>query len=509
MVRCAKCFSIVCVFFSAVAVAADDSRELRIEIHGTDGKPLPCRVHLANEQGAPQLAPGLPSWRDHFNCNGTATLTLPPGKYNYAIERGPEHQRLRGELDLKAGREAFTGQLKRIANLVERGWHAGDLHVHRKPEDVELLMQSEDLQVAQVISWWNQRNLWSDRSLPVNAVTQFDGGRFYDVLAGEDERGGGALLFHRMSQPLEITKAKREFPASIEYGLQARQSQPSAWIDIEKPFWWDVPLWLAHGLSDSIGLANNHMQRLQMYPGEAWGKPRDEARLSAPHGNAYWTQEIYYHVLNSGLRIPPSAGSASGVLANPVGYNRVYVQTTTPLKYEAWWDGLRAGRCFVTNGPLLLVTANSQPPGAVLRASNGDAVEIALNGELVSVDRVPRLEIVVNGEVQQTVTMDGSMHQNWTATLSMPRSGWILVRAIADVPETFRFASTGPFYVEVGDQPRRVSRRSAQFFADWLRERQDRVTRAITQEAELKSMLSFYETASQFWDDRLRAANAE
>ena len=28
---------------------------------------------------------------------------------------------------------------------------------------------------------------------------------------------------------------------------------------------------------------------------------------------------IYYHLLNCGLRVPPSAGSASGVLPNPVG----------------------------------------------------------------------------------------------------------------------------------------------------------------------------------------------
>ena len=32
--------------------------------------------------------------------------------------------------------------------------------------------------------------------------------------------------------------------------------------------------------------------------------------------------------------------------------------------------------------------------------------------------------------------------------ISFSRSGWFLVRAIADVAQTFRFASTGPFYVE-------------------------------------------------------------
>src|SRR3712207_9493398 len=69
-------------------------------------------------------------------------------------------------------------------------------------------------------------------------------------------------------------------------------------------------------------LFRSHMCRDRMFESEAWGKPRLVERLPAPRGNGFWTQEIYYHLLNAGLRLPPSAGSASGVLPNPVGYNR-------------------------------------------------------------------------------------------------------------------------------------------------------------------------------------------
>ncbi len=130
----------------------------------------------------------------------------------------------------------------------------------------------------------------------------------------------------------------------------ALKANDEAWIDIEKPFWWDVPVWLASGKLKSIGLANNHMCRDRMYEDEAWGKPRPADRLPPPLGSGYGTQQIYYHVLNAGLRVPPSAGSASGVLPNPVGYNRVYVHLDKELTYADWWQGLRAGRCFVTNG---------------------------------------------------------------------------------------------------------------------------------------------------------------
>src|SRR4029450_11811058 len=87
--------------------------------------------------------------------------------------------------------------------------------------------------------------------------------------------------------------------------------------------------------------------------GEAWGKPRETALYPAPHGNGRWSEHIYYELLNCGLRVPPSAGSASGVLPNPVGYNRVYVHCDGELTWESWWENLRRGQVVGTNGPLL------------------------------------------------------------------------------------------------------------------------------------------------------------
>ena len=225
------------------------------------------------------------------------------------------------------------------------------------------------------------------------------------------------------------------------------------WIDIEKPFWWDVPVWLANGEIDSIGLANNHMCRSSMMENEAWGKPRDAARLPPPRGNGLWSQEIYYHILNCGLRVPPSAGSASGVLPNPVGYDRVYVHVDGEMSYDKWWQGLKAGHSFVTNGPLLLVRANKQLPGHVFTAPEGGKVVVHLDARLISLDRVPALEIVKNGCVEQRVSPD-SLAAGKLATITFDRSGWFLVRAVADFPYTFRFASTAPFYVEIGDAKR-------------------------------------------------------
>ena len=338
--------------------------QLEISIADTGGNPLPCRVHLIDQHGNAQKVEGQPFWHDHFVTSGRVTASLSPGKYRYAIERGPEYRRKAGQLEIAAGESRkLDVKLERIADLRAAGWYCGDLHVHRPVAEIEQLMRAEDLDFAPVITWWNNRNLWKGKVIPEQVVRQFDGHRIYTVMAGEDEREGGALLYFGLKSPLDIETDDREVPSPMQFVGEARQRNPDVWIDIEKPFWWDVPVWLASGQMNSIGVANNHMCRSQMYANEAWGKPRDPNRLPEPLGNGYWTQEIYYHMLNTGLRLPPSAGSASGVLPNPVGYNRVYVHLDDPFTSDAWFRGLSRGRCFVTNGPLLLVTADGELPG--------------------------------------------------------------------------------------------------------------------------------------------------
>jgi hypothetical protein len=487
---------------------ADSSVEFTI-IDG-DGAMVPCRIHLRDAEGRPRHPADLPAWDDHFVCDGNASIPLAAGNYRYEIERGPEHQRLTGGIDIGGGgTHRHRIVMGRIADLKQSGWYSGDVHVHRPVEDVSLLMRAEDLHVAPVITWWNQRNLWAERAPPATTLTRLEGDRWYDVMAGEDEREGGALLYFGLSRPLEIADAKREFPSPLAFAAAARGANPAVWIDIEKPFWWDVPVWLASGAARTIGIANNHMCRSRMYENEAWGRPRDSDRLPAPRGNGYWSQEIYYHVLNVGLRLPPSAGSASGVLPNPVGYNRAYVHLDGELTWEKWRDGLLSGRSFVTNGPLLICRANGEWPGHVFTVERGTPVRVDLQIDLTSLDHVPAVEVVCNGEVVETLAMEIGQQQSLTASLKFNAGDWFLIRAISDRPETFRFASTAPYYVEAPDVPPRISRRSAEFFLSWTREREERARRALTDPAEARAVLAFHDDAIQYWQDVVARANAD
>jgi hypothetical protein len=491
----------------AARARKDDPGRLELAVvDQATGKTIPARAHLKDANGKPLRAGKLPFWHDHFVCPGTVSLEAPAGKYTVEVERGPEYTLHTDSFTLAAGAtKKLTVELKRLAHLAAEGWWPGELHVHRPLEDVELLMRAEDLHVAPVITWWNKRNLWAKAKPPDDPLVRFDGNRFTHVTAGEDEREGGALLYFHLRRPLAITEATREYPSPLTFAAEARK-HAGAWIDAEKPFWWDVPVWVAAGQVDSIGIANNHMCRDKMYEGEAWGKPRVADRYPAPHGNGYWSQDIYYRLLDCGLRIPPSAGSASGVLPNPVGYNRVYVHVGKDLTWEKWWEGLRAGRSFVTNGPLLRVTAGGELPGHVFTAAAGREVKLELKGDLVTRDPVRVLEVVKDGEVLRRVSAADLARTGSLGTLTFTSSGWLLVRAVADHPKTFRFASTAPFYVEVGDAKRRVSRSAAQFFLEWVRERKGRVK--LDDPRQRAEVLGHHDAAEKFWQDLVTRATA-
>ncbi|MCP5517844.1 MAG: CehA/McbA family metallohydrolase [Verrucomicrobiales bacterium] len=478
----------------AVGPGRADGR-LRLSItEGATSRSAPCSVFLTSPDGRPVRPPGLPFWNDHFATDGRSEFPLPAGLYRYELDRGPEFHVARGERVVRDGETAtLSARLERIADLPAEGWWSGETHVHRDRAEIPLLMRTADLHLAEVVTWWNETNPWTDANMPATPVLHFDEHRFADVLAGEDERNGGALLFFGRRTPLAITGSQREYPPSMRF-LRAAKQDPATWVDVEKPFWLDFPIWLASGLVDSVGICQNHMQRGGMLDNEAWGRARDTAKYPGPHGNGFWTQDIYYHALNCGFRLPPTAGSASGVLPNPVGYNRLYAHVEGELTYPKWWEAVRAGRAFVSNGPLLRCRAGGQLPGHVFKSDQ--PIRIVIDGQLDSRDPVAAVELVRNGRVEAI---------SLPTAITVQESGWFLVRARADVAHTFRFASTAPWYVEIGNDPRHVQRESAQFFLDWVRER--RAGLQLDDASQRAEVVEEIARAEEFWKRKVAQAS--
>jgi hypothetical protein len=469
------------------------------------GKPIACRMHVVGPKKKPFKPDKTPFWHDHFVVPGKIVLKLPVGNYSFTIERGLEYLDQTGHFTINTfADDSKQVDLRRFIDMAAGGWWSGDLAVRRLPRDIELLMKADDLHVAEVITWRNGKDSFVGQS-PKEPVVRFDGDRFYQPLAGVSSWAGTELLLLNSRWPLKLPAAEGEHSLLLTHLTAAREDN-HLWVDASKPFWWDVPMLAAAGQLDSIEIAHSHLCREGVTGNEAGGRPRDRTRYPDPWGNAQWSQYIYFQLLECGLRIPPTAGSGSGESPNPVGYNRVYVHVDGELSYDSWWQGLRAGQVFVTNGPLLKPTVEGQLPGHVFEAEAGANLELEVGLTLSTREPISYLEIVRDGKVKHSIAFDTYAHSGKLPKLQFDRSGWFLIRAVTDLPKTYRFAMTGPYYVEIGGQ-RRISKSAAQFFLDWVDQRAEQIKLAYPQQQ--REVLDGHRQARTFWQDVLSRANAE
>src|SRR6266702_4029916 len=199
------------------------------------------------------------------------------------------------------------------------------------------------------------------------------------------------------------------------------------------------------------------------------------------------TSEIWYRLLNCGFRLPAAAGTDAfpnfASLRGPPGLLRVFVQSGPRLDHRTWLAGLKAGRTFVTNGPLLEFSLAGRGIGDEIKIS-AEMRQLRAVVRLRSNVPVDHLEIIGNGKVVATVPV-GADRMTAADTVLVPvnGSGWYVLRAYSDraelpVLDLYPFASTGPIYVRVGDEPVRSSD-DAGFFVRWI-ERMEALTRAST-----------------------------
>jgi hypothetical protein len=459
--------------------------QLTIEVVDSEtGQPIAARMHLKNARGRPltlRLA-NTAEFGGHFYIDGKLVLPLRAGQYTFELDAGPEYRTQSGHFETERHADDTERiEMKRVANLAEEGWYGGDLDVLRRVEDVTLIMRAEGLHVAP-----------SGGERPRRKTPTQD--EF--LLLFEAANGAGNTL-ERVALDTSL--------AAIE---DARQKNLR--VVARTPYAWEVPAWLASGELAAISLIHHHALRDDVVDNEKDGRPRDRSLFPGNTGNGRWSEAIYYHALNCGLRVPPAAGSGSGTNDNPVGTNRVYVHCGEEFSNERWWEGLEAGRVVVTNGPLLRPLVEGHPPGYIFRLEAGESLSLEVAANLATRVPVEYLQIIKNGAVASEVRLaDFVNRKGRLPPVSFDESGWFLVRAVTTNQKVYQFASSGPFYVEQAGSPR-VSRRSVQFFLDWTSEVETRLGReSRLDEAERERLLAEHQSARRFFEGLLATANAE
>lgn len=388
---------------------------------------------------------GQPWYIGSFVAKGDSVLEVPPGSYIVVAERGPEFVRFQETVEVgDAGPARLEVRLNRWIHMSGRGWWSGDLHVHRPMEDTPALLEAEDINLAVVFTMWNKRDLWAGKPFPKTDATTIAPDRAMTVLNAEDERGGGAWMFHGLREKLALGVDGRWFPIGLDFIREAKAQRSEdglfPWFDCEKPIWWETPVVMALDPPDSFGVLHNHFNQYGIHASEAWGRPRDVGKYPGGRGFVDYSLGLYYKYLNLGFRLPPSAGSASGVLPNPVGYNRTYVRMgplgSQPFTVENWYAGLRDGESFVTNGPMLFFHAVEQ----------ADRVWITINAE--ARDPIEKVEIIANGKVVSSVEPPGSLRGYSTElSLHLGEHSWVAARCFTKADHTIRMAHSRPVYL--------------------------------------------------------------
>ncbi len=496
------------------------------------GKPTPFRIHLINQFKRPRKLPGGPYWVDHTTAAGQLSMRLPRGAYAFEIECGPEYAYRFGNFVINENsRGNKTVDMKRVVDMTEHHWYSADLDLQRPASEMQLLLSAEGLHFTPLIhgvprrTWGRPKTAKPAGEANEEGLVRFPDGRCYTLFGRQGTAGENTLTVFQLKEPPKLPAAaqgRRSQPdasalPNLVAALQQAKAQ-GAWIDLTKATWDDLPLWVGLGLVDSVGVAHRDFgRRGPTHQGQPAGRiPQQERRYRGPHGEGRWTHEVYFQLLNAGVHIPPSAGSGSGVVSNPAGYNRVYVyvdpqdlqeQGLSGLQAQDWWSGLRAGRCFVTNGPLLRPRCRNEVPGYIFSANAGESTTFEIETTLYTRDKIDYLEVVQDGKTVYSLRLDEYARRGGKLPqVTFQQSGWFLLRAVCTEAKTYRFAMTAPWHVSYNGQLR-VSRSAVAFFEQWLEERTKTVLAELEGEAR-ETMSKHFQQAQEFWASQAEAANA-
>jgi hypothetical protein len=465
--------------------------QLDIRVEDEAGRVLPARLSVVGEDGrgfAPDdawrhadeaLVPAeQPFEHGYFHAEGRATVTAPAGRVVVEAWRGPEYAAARQEIAVAAdAARAVRLVLRRLADLPAAGWWGGDLHVHMNyggayrnaPERLVRQGRAEGLHLIE--------NLVVNKEQRIPDISAFrttpDPASRRDFLLVHGQE------FHTSTWGHTALLGLREHYLLPDYAGYANTAAASLWPTNTRV------AELARAQGGLMGYVHPFDTRPdpdnQAEP-LAYALPVDAALGTLDYlevmgfSDHLITSEIWYRLLNCGFRIPAGAGTDAfpnfASLRGPVGLVRTYVRAGPRLDHDAFLQGLKRGRTFVTNAPLLTFDVDGQGPGEVLRLPAGGGTLRARVG-VTSAVPLDHVEVVGRGKVVASVPLSGD-RTTARADLSLPleASGWLVLRAWAERPrlpvlDLYPFASTSPVYVEVGGAPVR-SREDADYFVRWM-----------------------------------------
>ena len=411
--------------------------------------------------------PGTPFF---FAPNGEFTVNTGRGRTDILVERGTEYKPQRVVLEAPASGIVDTEiRIERWVHPQQNHWYPGNTHIHydeneTRPDDRLGIDCSVEGYNVTVVSILDRRQLpYASNKFPIGVMNDFTTAH-HVVDIGEENRhygekspwgmGYGHVMFLNIRNLVQPVSRGHTLTAQFDPDYPPLCTCCDDAIDQG-----GLVIWCHNGRGMEAPVA------------AALGK-LDAFNLFDP----FWMDpeyDLWYKLLDCGLRLPASTGTDWFVCSN----NRVYVHTEKEFSYESWIDGMKKGRTFITNGPVIDMTVNDAPIGATLPMDGGGILEVEATFQ--SHYPVDAVEIIVDGKVVHRETAAGGGFDSGDAFSGSvrcqavaERDGWVAARLWGHSRDSFNqslYAHTSPTWFSCG-RPSGNRPDSARFFLDSIDE---------------------------------------
>lgn len=504
------------------------ARDVKLSILDENGAPCVAELLIKDHAGRvypSQIKRVAPDFFFHpqvYRADGEI-LKLPDGSYDITFRRGPESLAETRQLKVAGENTTLKFQVKRWVDPSKLGWWSGDHHIHAAgcahysqptqgvhAPDMARHCQGEDLKIGANLTWGPcfdyQKQFFTgteDKESQYPFLLRYDvevsgfgshkSGHLCLLKLREQMYPGGDSTAHWPTLCLNTLKwAKKQGalcgPAHSGWGLAPKTpDQPTDGRRIPNdrlPTTDQLPDYTIPRF-DGIG-ANEYIVDVTHEVEGPSGKPVPAVDfLSMVDTPAPWELNIWYHTLNAGFRTRVSGETDFPcIYGERVGLGRAYVKLDGRLSYDAWCEGIRAGRAYVSDGKSHLMDFRAND---VALGENGSELKLAAPGKIKLTAKVAALlnetpdpgikarplsakpfwdierarvgdtrnvsvEVLVNGTpvAKKLIAADGHT-EDISFDVEIPRSSWVALRI-------FPSSHTNPIFVLVNDQPIREKR---------------------------------------------------
>jgi hypothetical protein len=402
------------------------------------GHPTPVRLRITGPDGAYHAPFGRHAWltsmrpvfdlggdvligdKQYTYIDGTCEIALPPGTINIEVSKGPEYLPLQSKIALGVGQMTVRLAIERRHDLRQEGWYSGDTGCcNLSPHSALLEGSAEDLAVVNVLACGEL----SPKAPPIiSNLTAFSGQQ--PAL----ETASCMVVVNTQNSHMHLGTLGLLNCHRIVFPL---------WCGCPGPSDWTLAAWADQCHRKGGLVVLRHFE--ERFSDEAQadvilGKiDAVEAETGLTEGSA--DVSLAWHLLlNAGFHVPLAGSGHKRSYRELLGYCRTYVRLPPgeSFSYKNWIESIRAGRTFITCGPLLFLNVNGQEPGAVIEVGS-PGEKLRVRAEVRNPSPGDRLEIVANGEVVASQSTGEATTVSETE-LTLPEGGWLLARLCDSQP---------------------------------------------------------------------------